>query len=93
MIVNDVEFCLRMARALLPTRPLKAATFVNRALAETVDPRLRFLVLPAVSMIENYDIEAADRWLDRALKYHEARRADRLAASLAASRFGDSHRR
>ena len=78
MIVNDVEFCLRMARALLPTRPLKAATFVNRALAETVDARLRFLVLPTLSMIEHYDIEAADRWLDRALKYREARRADRL---------------
>jgi hypothetical protein len=78
MIVNDVEFCLRMARALLPTRPLKAAIFVNRALAETVDPRLRFLVSPALSMIKDYDIEAADRWLDRALKHHEARRAHRL---------------
>jgi hypothetical protein len=80
LIVNDAEFCLRMARALLPTRPLKAATFVNRALADTVDPRLRFLLLPTLSMIQDYDIEAADRWLDRALKYREARRAGRLPA-------------
>ena len=75
MIVTDIEFCLRTARALLPTKPEKAAIFVKRVVAETADPRLRFLVSPVLLMIQEKDVEAAGRWLERALSYHEARRA------------------
>ena len=73
-VVTDSEFALRSARELLPGYPAKAQVFVNRALTETVDPRLRFLVQPALSMIEENDLEAACRWLDRALTYEQVRR-------------------
>ena len=79
--MTDVEFALRTARALLPAYPEKALVFVNRALADTVDPRLRFLVSPALTMIENNNAEAGIRWLDRALNYERARRAGRSPAS------------
>jgi hypothetical protein len=39
----------------------KAAVFVNRVLADTVDQRLRFLLLPALAAIERNDAEAATR--------------------------------
>ena len=73
-IVTGSEFALRSARELLPGYPAKALVFVNRALTGTVDPRLRFLVQPALSMIEENDLEAACRWLDRALTYGQVRR-------------------
>lgn len=72
--VTDSEFALRTARELLPDYPVKAVIFVNRVLTGTVDPRLRFLVEPILSMIEQNDLEAAWRWLDRALTYEQARR-------------------
>jgi hypothetical protein len=71
--VTDVEFCLNTARALLPDLD-KATVFVNRALANTVDPRLRFLLLPALAAIGRKDTEAAARWLDRAISYEQSRR-------------------
>jgi hypothetical protein len=77
VVVTDVEFALNTARALLPAYPEKAAVFVNRVLADTADPRLRFLVSPTLSMIEHDDMEAAIRWLDRAVNYEQARRARR----------------
>ena len=73
-IVTGSEFALRSARELLPGYPAKAVIFVNRLLTETVDPRLRFLVGPILSMIEQNDLEAALRWLDRALTYEQSRR-------------------
>ena len=73
--MTDVEFALHTARALLPAYPDKAAVFINRVLVDTADPRLRFLVSPALTMIENNNSEAAVRWLDRALNYEQARRA------------------
>ena len=73
-IVTGSEFALRTSGELLPGYPAKALVFVNRALAGTVDPRLRFLVEPILSMIEQNDLEAAWRWLDRALTYEQARR-------------------
>ena len=45
--VTDIEFCLSVAKALLPDLE-KAVVFINRALAETVDRRLRSLLLPAL---------------------------------------------
>jgi hypothetical protein len=81
MIVTDAEFWLRIAKALLPTQPQRAATFVSRVVGETVDPRLRNLVSATSSMIERRDFEAAHRWLDRALEYERSRRAGRRVAS------------
>jgi len=81
MIVTDTEFWLRLAKALLPTQPQRAATFVSRVVGETVDPRLRNLVSATSSMIERGDFEAAHRWLDRALEYERSRRAGRRLAS------------
>ena len=72
-LVTDLEFCLSVARALLPNLE-KAAVFLNRALGETVDQRLRSLLLPALSAIEQNDLEAAARWLDRAMNYERSRR-------------------
>jgi hypothetical protein len=71
--VTDLEFCLNVAGALLPDLE-KAAVFISRALAETVDPRLRSLLIPALSAIEQNDPEAAARWLDRAMNYGRSRR-------------------
>jgi hypothetical protein len=73
-MVTDSEFALRTARELLPGYPAKALVFVNRVLTGTVDPRLRFLVEPILSMIEQNDLDAARRWLDRALTYEQIRR-------------------
>ena len=56
-LVTDVEFCLSVARALLPDLE-KAAVFINRALAESVDQRLRSLLLPALNAIEQNDLAA-----------------------------------
>ena len=72
-IVGDVEFCLSVARVLLPDHE-RAAIFVRRALAETVDRRLRFLLLPALAAIARNDAEAAARWLDRATVHEQSRR-------------------
>jgi hypothetical protein len=52
----------------------KAAVFINRVLAETMDPRLRFLLHPVIGAIERRDLEAAARWLDRAVLYEQSRR-------------------
>jgi hypothetical protein len=71
--VTEVEFCLGVARALLPDL-VKAAVFLNRTLAETVDQRLRSLLLPALSAIEQNNPEAAARWLDKAVYYEQSRR-------------------
>jgi len=79
--VTDVEFALQTARALLPTFPEKALLFLNRALAATVDPRLRSLVSPALTAIERSDADAAIRWIDRALNYDQTRRAGRPPTS------------
>ena len=70
--MSDVEFCLNTARALLPDLG-KVAVFVNRALAYTVDLRLRFLLLPALAAISRNDAEAAARWLDRAITHEQSR--------------------
>jgi hypothetical protein len=71
--VSDVEFCLGTARALMPNLE-KAAVFINRAFAQTVDQRLRFLLQPAIEAIERRDLEAAAKWLDRAILYEQSRR-------------------
>jgi hypothetical protein len=73
--VNDVEFCLSIARTLLPDLG-KAAVFVNRALTDTVDQRLRFLLQPVLAAITRNDADAAVRWLDRAINYEKSRRTD-----------------
>ena len=63
-----------VARAFLPAHPDKAQVFLNRAVAATVDPRLRPMVSSALTMIEAGNIAAALRWIDRALNYDQARR-------------------
>ena len=73
-VVTNSEFALRTARELLPGYPAKALVFVNRVLTGTVDPRLRFRVEPILYMIEQNDLEAARRWLERALAYEQTRR-------------------
>jgi hypothetical protein len=71
--VSDVEFCLSVSRALLPDLE-RAAVFVNRALADTVDRRLQFLLQPVLAAIARKDAEAAARWLDQAINYEQSRR-------------------
>ena len=71
--MSDIEFCLGIARALMPNLE-KAPVFINRVLAETMDPRLRFLLQPAIEAIERGDLEAAAKWLDRAVLYEQSRR-------------------
>jgi hypothetical protein len=57
----------RQLLGLTAERTSRAAIVANRALAETLGPRLRFLLSPVPDMIERYDIETAGRWLERAL--------------------------
>ena len=74
MLVSEVEFLLRSARALLPVQPEPAYHFLSRALSVTVDARLRFLMAPALSALARKDAAAARKWLDRACEYEETRR-------------------
>jgi hypothetical protein len=73
LVQTDLEFCLQLARVLLPDLE-KAAVFVSRSLALAVDQRLRFRLLPALAAIERKDTGAAARWLDRAINYEQSRR-------------------
>jgi hypothetical protein len=79
MVVTDIEFCLRTARVLLSTNREKAMAFVRRVVDETQDPRMRNRVAPILAIIEQGDTTAAERWLDRALSYDQARRTRRDA--------------
>jgi len=72
--VSDVEFCLGIARALMPNLE-KATVFINRAFVETVDQRVRFLLQPAIEAIERGDLEAAAKWLDQTILYEQSRRS------------------
>lgn len=72
--MNELEFTLRTARALVSTFPDKATEFVANALTRTVDPRLRHLIEPALSALGRRDATAACKWLDRAREYECARR-------------------
>jgi hypothetical protein len=71
--MTEIEFLLSIAKTLLPGRPAQALEFVARALGVTHDPRLRLLILPAISALERRDAEAARKWLDRAAEHHQAR--------------------
>ena len=71
--MTEVEFLSRTARALLPGEPQHAVGFTYRALGLTVDPRLRSLTTPAVSL-QRDDAAAARRCLDRAVDYDQTRR-------------------
>ena len=44
-----------------------------RALGMAVDPRLRFLITPALCALERDDVAAAGRWLDRTIKNEAAK--------------------
>ena len=46
--MTELEFALQTAKALVSTLPDKATDFVAKALARTVDPRLRHLIGPAL---------------------------------------------
>ena len=80
MVVTDAQFCLRTARALSPIRPELAASFVNRVVNATVDPRRRNLAAPIPSIIRRNDFKSAFCWIDRALEYERSRRASRPLA-------------
>lgn len=73
--MTEIEFQLRTARALSPASPARAIGFALCALSLTVDARLRFLIAPALSALERDDAEAANKWLDRACEYENARRS------------------
>jgi uncharacterized protein HemY len=72
--VTEIELLLSLAKSLLPGRPAQAGDFASKALSLTRDPRLRVLILPAISAIERRDVEAARKWLDRATEHHQTRR-------------------
>jgi hypothetical protein len=72
--MTEAEFALRTARALASTSPDKATNFAATALARTVDPRLRYLIEPALVALGRNDAIAARKWLDRACEYDRARR-------------------
>jgi hypothetical protein len=72
--LTELEFVLRTARALVSTFPDKATIFATNALAQTVDPRLRNLIQPALAALRHNDTIAARKWLDRACEYERARR-------------------
>jgi hypothetical protein len=72
--MTELEFMLRTARALVSTFPEKAIDFVLNSLGQTIDPRLRHLIGPALSALERKDATAARKWLDRACEYERTRR-------------------
>jgi hypothetical protein len=72
--LTEIEFALRTARALASTFPDKATNFVVNALRQTVDPRLRHLLEPALAAFGHNEVIAACKWLDRACEYERARR-------------------
>lgn len=72
--LTEVEFALRTARALVSAYPDKAANFVVNALTQTVDPRLRHLIQPALAALRRSDAKAARKWIDRACDYHSIKR-------------------
>ena len=72
--LTEIEFALRTARALASTFPDKATNFVVNALGQTVDPRLRHLLEPALAARGRNEVIAARKWLDRACEYERARR-------------------
>lgn len=75
MLVTEVEFLLRTARAFSPAQPERAIEFLSQALILTADPHLRFLMMPALSALRRHDLAAARKWLDRACGHQEVRRA------------------
>jgi hypothetical protein len=72
--LTEIEFALRTARALASTFPDKATNFVVNALRQTVDPRLRHLLEPALAALGRNEGIVARKWLDRACEYERARR-------------------
>ena len=76
--MTKLEFLLRTARALVSTSPEKGTNFVLNSLGQTVDPRLRHLIGPALSALEREDATGARKWLDRACEYERARRDNKL---------------
>jgi len=80
MIVTDLEFYLRTARAALQTAPDKATHFVQRGLESTADPRLARRLRTILVMLKSSHHAAAARWLNRAIAYDTLRRKGRHAA-------------
>jgi hypothetical protein len=72
--LTEIEFPLRTARVLASTFPDKATYFFVNALGQTVDPRLRHLLEPALAALGRNEVIAARKWLDRACDYERARR-------------------
>jgi hypothetical protein len=71
--MSEVEFYLGIARALMPNLE-KAAVFINRVFAKTVNQRLRFLLQPAIEAIERRDVESAAPMAGPRYSYEQSRR-------------------
>jgi hypothetical protein len=72
--MTELEFVLRTTRALVSAYPDKAIDFLKNALGQTIDPRLRHLIEPALAAVARNDAVAARKWIDRACEYIVARR-------------------
>jgi hypothetical protein len=72
--MTELEFVLRTARVLVSAYPDKAIYFLNNALGQTVDPRLRYLIKPALAALGRNDAVAAQKWIDRACEYASTRK-------------------
>ena len=77
MIITDIEFCLRTARAVLPTASDKAVRFVQHCLQSTADPRLVPRLRTILAMLKRGQHDAAARRLDEAIAYDAERRKGR----------------
>ena len=80
--LTEIEFALRTARALASTFPDKATNFVVNALRQTIDPRLRHLLEPALAALGRNEVIAARKWLDRACEYEHARRREIIKSGM-----------
>jgi hypothetical protein len=83
---TDIEFRLLKASALITDQPKQAIEFLEQILAETVDPRMRIFLRPAIFFLQRNRVSVAAHWIDRALGYAWARR---IARNCAGVRTGD----
>jgi hypothetical protein len=77
--MTELEFCLSSARALLclgdtTSRASGAQPYISRALATTVDPRLRCRLSAVERSIARGRIDVARRWLIKSIDYCNSRR-------------------
>jgi hypothetical protein len=69
------------ALALVRTQPNAALRELESFRGNTVDPRLRSKLWPALVALRNDRRVDAERWITRGMEYHEARRSGRNRGS------------